>query len=108
MQAIQSFCAPAAPRLISKPQKSGHAKIYYSNISGFILPARQDFYPITINPDKDGLDLYSNFKAVKDSDGITYHACYCSVLNECWETNFDHKRPQPVKECKVAPGEKLW
>jgi hypothetical protein len=39
---------------------------------------------------------------------ITLKACYCSVLNECWETDFDNKRPQPVKECKVAPDEKLW
>jgi hypothetical protein len=35
-------------------------------------------------------------------------ACYCSVLDECWETNFDNKRPTPVPECKVNAGEKLW
>jgi len=91
-----------------KAQKNGHPKVYYSNVSGLILSARQDMYPITIKPDKDALDLYSDFRNVKDSDDITYHACYCSVLNECWETDFDRKRPQPVKECKVSPGEKLW
>jgi hypothetical protein len=91
-----------------KAQKIGHPKVYYSNISGFILPARQNLYPITIKPDKDALDLYSDFRNVKDSDDITYYACYCSVLDECWETNFDNKRPQPVKECKVSPNEKLW
>ena len=64
-----------------KAEKSGHTRIYYSNISGFIVPARQDMYPITIKPDKDALDLYSDFRNVKDSDDITYHACYCSVLN---------------------------
>jgi hypothetical protein len=91
-----------------KAQKNGPPKVYYSNISGFILPARQDLYPITIKPDKNALDLYSDFRNVKDSDDITYHACYCSVLNECWETDFDRKRPQPVKECKVSPDDKLW
>ena len=84
------------------------SKIYYSNVSGFIVPARQTLYPITIKPDKDGLDLYTAFERVRNSDDLTYRACYCSVLNECWETNFDRKRPQPVKECKVSPNEKLW
>jgi len=91
-----------------KARKSRRPQMFYSTISGLILPARQDFYPITIKPDKDGLDLYNEFNRVRDGDDLTFYACYCSVLNECWETNFDHKRPQPVKECKVAPGEKLW
>ena len=101
---LRACCAEA----YLKSKKSGHPQVFYSNISGLILSARQDFYPITIKPDKDGLDLYNAFNRVRDGDDLTYHACYCSVLNECWETNFDHKRPQPVKECKVPPGEKLW
>jgi hypothetical protein len=101
---LRACCATA----LLKANKGGHTKIYYSNVSGFILPARQDFYPITIKPDKDGQDLYNAFNQVRDGDDLTFHACYCSVLNECWETNFDRKRPQPVKECKVSPDEKLW
>jgi hypothetical protein len=46
------------------------------------------------------------FAARKD---MSIHACYCSVLEECWETNFDYgKRPQPVRECKIATGNTLW
>ena len=101
---LRACCAAA----LLKSKKSRDPQIFFSTISGHVLPARQDFYPITIKPDKDGLDLYNAFNQVRDSDDITYHACYCSVLDECWETNFDHKRPQPVKECKVAPGDKLW
>jgi hypothetical protein len=101
---LRACCATA----LLKANKGGHTKVYYSNVSGFILPARQDFYPITIKPDKDGQDLYNAFNQVRDGDDLTFRACYCSVLNECWETNFDRKRPQPVKECKVSPDEKLW
>jgi hypothetical protein len=101
---LRACCAEA----LLKARKNGHPQVFYSNISGLILSARQDFYPITIKPDKDGLDLYNAFNRVRDGDDLTYRACYCSVLNECWETNFDRKRPQPVKECKVAAGEKLW
>jgi hypothetical protein len=103
--ALLRVCCAAA---FLKSKKSGHLQVFYSNVSGLIIPARQDLYPITIKPDKDGLDLYNTFNQVRDGDDLTYHACYCSVLNECWETDFDHKRPQPAKACKVAPGDKLW
>jgi hypothetical protein len=101
---LKACCAEA----LLKSRKSRHPQVFYSNVSGLILSARQDSHPITIKPDKDGLDLYYAFSRVRDGDDLAYRACYCSVLNECWETNFDRKRPQPVKECKVAPGEKLW
>jgi hypothetical protein len=101
---LKACCATA----LLKANKGGHTKVYYSNVSGFILPAHEEIDPITIKPDKEGLDLFNTFNRVRDSDDLTYHACYCSVLNECWETNFDRKRPQPVKECKESPDEKLW
>jgi hypothetical protein len=104
-KALLRACCAAS---LLKAQKTGHTKIYSSNASGFIEPARQDIYPITIKPDKDGLDLYNAFRRVRDSDDLTFHACYCSVLNECWETDFDRKRPQPVNKCSVSPNEKLW
>jgi hypothetical protein len=104
MALLRACCASS----LLKAQKTGHTKIYHSNVSGFIMPARQEFYPITIKPDKDGLDLYNAFGRVRDGDDLTFHACYCSVLNECWVTDFDRQRPKPVAECKVTPGEKLW
>ena len=98
-------CCSAA---LLKAKRGGHTQLLYSNVSGLVLPAHQEIDPITIKPDKDGLDLFNTFNIARDSDDITYHACYCSVLNECWETNFDRRRPQPVKECKIEAGEKLW
>jgi hypothetical protein len=103
--ALLRACCDAA---LLKSQKSVHPQIFYSTISGLVLPARQDFYPITIKPDKDGLDLYRAFDRARNSDDLTYRACYCSVLDECWETDFSHKRPQPVSKCQVSPNEKLW
>lgn len=104
-EALLRACCAAA---LLKAKKGGHTQLFYSNVSGFILSAHQEIDPITIKPDKTGLELFNTFNMVRDSNDITYRACYCSVLNECWETEFDHKRPQPVKECRVAPGEKLW
>jgi hypothetical protein len=101
---LRACCAEAYLRA----KKSAHPQVFYSNVSGMILPARQDLYPVTIKPDKDGLDLYNAFNRIREGDDLSYHVCYCSVLDECWETDFSRKRPQPVKECKVSPEEKLW
>jgi hypothetical protein len=78
----------------------------YSNISGAILPARETRDLITIKPIGSGYKLLQAYEDARKDLSIS--ACYCSVLEECWEADFEHKRPQPVKECKVAPGEKLW
>jgi hypothetical protein len=101
---LKACCAES----LLKSRKDGYPQVFYSNVSGYILPAHEKIDSITIKPDKDGLDLFNAFNRVRDGDDLTFHACYCSVLNECWETNFDRKRPQPVKECKVSPDEKLW
>jgi hypothetical protein len=39
---------------------------------------------------------------------MTARACYCSVLNECWITDFQQSRPQPVKDCRAPAGLKRW
>jgi len=75
-----------------------------SSVSGSILPARDAIRVIEI-PITTPQTLQLLHVAEPE---IIMKACYCSVLEECWETNFDNKRPRPVKECKVAPGEKLW
>jgi len=79
----------------------------YSNVSGSILSARDTRELIIIKPLGSDDKLLRAFEAARDKD-LTAYACYCSVLDECWETNFDQQRPQPVKECKVSPGDKLW
>jgi hypothetical protein len=84
----------------------GRYQSFFGNISGTVLPARDARNVITIKPLGSDDKLLQGFDKVKED--ISFRACYCSVLEECWETNFDQKRPQPVKECKVSLGDKLW
>ncbi len=35
---------------------------------------------------------------------MNYRACYCSVFDECWETNFKTTHPTPVAACKPEPN----
>jgi hypothetical protein len=80
----------------------------FVHISGSILPAREKKDIITISPKGSDNRLSLAFEKAMNND-LSIHACYCSVLEECWETDFDRsKHPTPVKECKVAQGDKLW
>jgi hypothetical protein len=82
-------------------------QVLYGNVSGTILPTRDptDLILVQMNDPHD--KLVQAFETARND--IRFHACYCLVLDECWETDFDRsKRPTPVKECKIAPGEKLW
>jgi hypothetical protein len=98
---LKACCASA---LGKNGDRSG---FIYSNVSGLILPARQSVDIVIIRPIGSDDKLVQAAEDAREGN-LTYHACYCSVLDECWETDFDHKRPQPVKECKVSAGDKLW
>ena len=95
---VEACCAQAMGK--------GRYLSFIGNITGTVLPARDTRNVMTIKPRGSDDRLFQGFDKVKED--ISFHACYCSVLNECWETDFDHKHPKPVNECKVAPGEKLW
>lgn len=100
---LRVCCANAIPNNKNGFLPSG---IVYSNVSGSILPAREQVVPIQIDPALAGKDLPWTFDNARAD--IQFHACYCSVLGKCWETDFDRKHPQPVKACRVNPGEELW
>jgi len=99
-------CCVAADR-VERDKLVLKRDVFYSNVSGSILSAGGSIPFLTIGPEADP-QLIHAVEMARESDELSYHACYCSVLDECWETNFDHKRPQPVKECRVDPNEKLW
>jgi hypothetical protein len=98
---LNACCAQALSKV------GNRSRFVYSNVSGSIVPARETRDLITIRPIGSDYKLLQAFEEARKD--ISMRACYCSVLDECWETDFDHsKRPQPVKECKVSPGDTLW
>ena len=97
-QLLMACCAAALPRnALTLPS-------FYSSVSGTILPARDSVNVIGIAPESAEL-MHSIQQAERE---ISMESCYCSVLNQCWKTQFDHKRPAPVAECKANPDDKLW
>ena len=97
---LKACCASALP-------KSGHANgIIYSNVSQSILPTKESLFLIQLDPTYAGKDLYVALDAARKD--LTMSACYCSVLDECWLTDFGQGRPKKVKECKAPAGAQLW
>jgi len=96
---LRACCASALPK------QGGLKGVTYSNVSQSILPSREVTELIAINVDA-GPELY---KAGDDARReLSLRACYCSVLDECWQTDFGTERPRPVKECKHPSGTQLW
>ncbi|HEY1527323.1 MAG TPA: hypothetical protein VGH51_13895 [Candidatus Angelobacter sp.] len=76
-----------------------------SGVSGTMLPQRESIDFIDLRPGT-GLDLMNALDAARRD--ITYNACYCSVLDECWQTDFSSSHPKRVEECHAPPDNTLW
>ena len=72
--------------------------VYYANVSGTVLPAREHTIPIDIESVGSVALMNAVDRARPDFD---FRACYCSVLDECWITDFSPGRPKRVADCKV-------
>lgn len=79
--------------------------VIYANISGTMLPQRESVDFIDLRPGV-SLNLMGALNAARDD--ITFNACYCSVLDECWQTDFNSSHPKRVEECHAPPGNTLW
>jgi hypothetical protein len=78
---------------------------WYGNISGSLLPARdrRNLLVATDQADPQTLKAFAGL-----SGDVTARACYCSVLEECWITDFQAARPKRVKDCAIPAGVKPW
>jgi hypothetical protein len=73
---------------------------FTQNADGATLPAGREINMLTVPL----TDLNRTMWGKLDQEGrhITARACYCSVLDECWVTNFGAERPQKVTTCAAA------
>lgn len=73
---------------------------FTQNASGTTLPAGREIKMLTVPL----TDLNRTMWARLDEEGpnISARACYCSVLDECWVTDFKTTRPTRVTTCAAA------
>lgn len=58
--------------------------------------------PMASNPE----DMYGRFNAERFR--IVARACYCSVLDDCWNFDSDRMDPEPVSACPVLSADEEW
>lgn len=90
-----------------RTQSSQQAMSIYQDIaSGMTLPAGQSQSVLSVRAASADHDLYQRL----NSDArfkVEAEACYCSVLDECWTTDFTN-RPKNVKACDAIPENERW
>jgi hypothetical protein len=77
-----------------------------STVSGATLPAGQSQIVFSLRAEDAGPDLFKHLdRDVRPK--IEAEACYCSVLDECWTTDFD-TRPKLVPSCEFVAESEHW
>lgn len=88
--------------------KSGHG-VFYANVSGSMIPQRESVDVVELAPEVDPALWHALQDARSD---ITVRACYCSVLDECWEATFGSSigsaKRVPVNKCTMPANNVLW
>ncbi len=79
--------------------------LFYTNVSGSVLAARDGVDYVTLTAAA-GPTLYAALNAARAD--LQLQACYCSVLNDCWVTDFGSERPRAVAECRTLAGVATW
>lgn len=64
-----------------------------------ILPPGDDILAFSTDRTNQNAEVWQRLDAARRH--ITGEACYCSLLNECYQTNFKSE-PQPVKMCRAG------
>jgi hypothetical protein len=92
-------------RCCRNPERA-RTPVWQNVASGMTLPAGQSEFIFQVrapNPPPDWyrkLDSEARFK-------VEVEACYCSVLEQCWKTDFK-SRPQAVSACEAIPENQRW
>ncbi len=80
--------------------------LWIETASNTTVPARQDLIFFSVRES----DADPGFYEFLDRDArfkVEAEACYCSVLDECWVTDFTN-RPREVKSCEAIPENQRW
>ena len=80
--------------------------LWINTASGLNLPAAQSQMVFYVRPEGVDPDFYSRLNT-EGRFKMEPEACYCSVLDECWITNFK-ARPTSVKSCESIPDNQQW
>jgi hypothetical protein len=62
-----------------------------------VLRAREKVTMLKLLLSRSNVDLWQRFSAARGA--ITFQACYCSIVGDCWSSDLQTLDPTPVKSC---------
>ncbi len=71
-----------------------------ANPAPIILPSEAEVDLFRLYPNTENQEFWGRINRARNE--LRAVACYCSVLDECWNTNFIDD-PEPVKNCSTDP-----
>lgn len=89
-----------------RKQAQPHPQTLQNVASGMTLPAGQGVSIFQIHAADADPDLYHQLD-IQARFKIEVEGCYCSVLNQCWMTDFK-VRPRIVEVCETIPDNHRW
>jgi hypothetical protein len=68
-----------------------------------VVRAREKAIILTLRRTPSNADLWQRFTAARRD--ITFEACYCSIVGDCWRSDLRTLDPQPVRACPSNPND---
>ncbi len=83
-------------------RKQGYPVYYRSFISRTVFRPGEALELMTVHRQDGDHGLTDRF--IGSIDQISFRGCYCSVFDECWQSNFVDLQPVKVGRCPVGPS----
>jgi hypothetical protein len=70
-----------------------------------VLRAREQVTMLKLLRTSSNVDLWQRFSAARGA--LTFQACYCSIVGDCWTSDLRTLDPRPVRSCHSNPSDYL-
>lgn len=71
--------------------------LFYSTVDNSVVMPREDIEAIKLYRRQSNVQIGDRLSAALGN--VTFRACYCSELDQCWRTNLQSIQAEPVKQC---------
>jgi hypothetical protein len=70
-----------------------------------VVRAREKVTMLKLERNSSNVELWQRFSVARGA--LTFQACYCSIVGDCWTSDLRTLDPKPVKSCHKDPADYL-
>lgn len=102
VELLQACCG--VPTGVTKADLVGIGVAQESSLIG-VVRARERVSMLALERTSSNVDLWQRFSAARGA--LTFQACYCSIVGDCWTSDLHSLDPNPVPSCHSDPNDYL-